>query len=73
MTTFDIRYIVQPPGGNGYMISGWVVGVAILPSGGPEEIRISVGRPPKSRPPSHRSYSGHSGRTGRPNYFYSCG
>ena len=49
------------------------MGVAILPSGGPEEARIPVGRPPTSRPPSHRSYSRHSERTGRPDCFYSCG
>ena len=43
------------------------------PPGGSEEIRIPVGQTPTSRPPSHRSYGGHSERTGHPDCFYSCG
>ena len=34
---------------------------------------IPLGRPTASRPPGHRSYSGHPEGTGHPDYLHSCG
>ena len=76
MITCAIRYIARPLDGRDCMtlrlsIESFV-GAALLPSGRPKEIGISLDRPPASRTPSYRPYSGHLKGTRGPHRLYSC-